>query len=127
VFRKRPTFESDWDMHVLLFFLVPTYQRELNARDKTICASLRNDKLSRGEKSRVGVANGGGVEMYRARVHLSGGGSFEARAGTAHVTRGEGRSSTRSRTRNVKLARNDPGRRRERRVLAAAILHSEEY
>lgn len=51
-FRKhleRPTFESDWDMHVLLFFLVSTYLRELNAaaRDETIRASLRNDKLSR--------------------------------------------------------------------------------
>lgn len=71
MFRKRSTFESDWDMHVLLFFLVPTYQRELNARDKTICASLRNDKLFRGGRGGERDENSGGVETYRARMHFS--------------------------------------------------------
>lgn len=100
VFRKRPTFESDWDMHVLLFFLVPTHRRELNARDKTICASLRNDKLSsRGKRRGVGAVRArerrGGVEMYRARMHLSlgerGGGG-----GRRRIVRGARRNCTRN-------------------------------
>lgn len=60
-------------MHVLLFFLVSTYLRELNAaaRDKTIRASLRNDKLSREqEESGESGVDGIRVEMHRARVHL---------------------------------------------------------
>jgi len=63
-------------MHVLLFFLVSTYLRELNAaRDKTIHASLRNDKLSREKESGESGADGIKVEVHRARVHLLVGGS----------------------------------------------------
>lgn len=86
-FRKRlerPTFESDWDMHVLLFFLVPTYLptylRKLNASaaDKTIRASLRNDKLSLAGRKVGGSPHAdkcsGSGNASRARMHLGIGG-----------------------------------------------------
>lgn len=121
-FRKhleRPTFKSDWDMHVLLFFLVSAYLRELNAaaRDKTIRASLRNDKLSREEEeSGESGVDGIRVEMHRARVHLVVGEEREEvedhfEAGDCICNAGrrrEGRSSTQNRTRNVKPVRDDP-------------------
>jgi len=85
-------------MHVLLFFLVPTYLHELNAaaRDKAIRGILaKRQAVSRGGKWGTSAWTGGGVEMHRARVHLGvggtkgegGEGSYEA--GTAHVTQGD--------------------------------------
>lgn len=102
-------------MHVLLFFLVPTYLRELNAaaRDKTIRGILaKRQAVSRGGKR--GSPLRWGREMHRARVHLRvgyakggerNGREMSAAGRLAHVTRGGGRSSTRTRTGNVKLAR----------------------
>lgn len=90
-------------MHVLLFFLVPTYLHELNAtaRDKTIHGILaKRQAVSRGGKWRTSAWTGGGVEMHRTRVHLGVGGTKgeeerrrggegSSEAGTAHVTQGD--------------------------------------